>query len=165
MSEAFVENSLVEGILLTTLIAPPVAFWPKRVPCGPLATSIRSTSTNSDCRENGDAINMPSRWYATDGAAIAFWFVSLPTPLMDITVLYPSFLATVTPGTIAVKSTKDVIFFASNSESVIAVTAWETVWRLSSLFSAVTITSSMICSCDWIWLKQNKKTGKRAPDH
>ena len=42
---------------------------------------------------------------------------------MEITVLYPSFLATVTPGTSAVRSTKDVIFFASNSESVIAVTA------------------------------------------
>ena len=38
-------------------------------------------------QENGEAIKMPSIWYATEGAAIAFWFVSLPTPLIDITVL------------------------------------------------------------------------------
>ena len=54
---------------------------------------------------------------------MAFWFVSLPTPLIDITVLYPSFLATVTPGTTAVRSTKDVIFLFSISDDVIAVIA------------------------------------------
>ena len=42
---------------------------------------------------------------------------------MDITVLYPSFFATVTPGTIAVKSTKEVIFLSSSSVLVKAVTA------------------------------------------
>ena len=42
------------------------------------------------------------------------------------------------------------MFFASISESVIAVTACETDCRLSSLFSAVTITSSNTSSpsCD-----------------
>ena len=75
------------GFLLITLIAPPVEFWPKSVPWGPRSTSIRSTSIKSVWRENGDAINMPSIWNATDGAAIAFWLVSFPTPLMDMTVL------------------------------------------------------------------------------
>ena len=59
---------------------------------------------------------------ATDGAAIAFWLVSSPTPLIEIIVLYPSFLATVTPGAIALRPTKSVIFFVSNSSSVSAVT-------------------------------------------
>ena len=41
---------------------------------------------------------------------------------MDITVLYPSFFATVTPGTMPLKSTNDVIFFVSRSESFKAET-------------------------------------------
>ena len=68
-------------------------------------------------------MNTPSIWKATEGAAIAFWFVSFPTPLIDITVLYPSFFATVTPGTIALRSTKDSIFFVSKSNSDKAETA------------------------------------------
>ena len=39
-----------------------------------------------------------------------------------MTVLYPSFFATVTPGTIALISTKELIFFESRSSSVMAVT-------------------------------------------
>ena len=54
---------------------------------------------------------------------MAFWLVSFPTPLIDMMVLYPSFFATVTPGTIALRSVKVVIFFSSISESVNAVTA------------------------------------------
>ena len=77
----------ITGFLLITLIAPPVEFWPNKVPCGPLSTSILSISMKSVWRENGEAIKIPSIWKATDGAAIAFWLVSFPTPLIDMTVL------------------------------------------------------------------------------
>ena len=131
------------GSLLTTFTVPPVEFCPKRVPWGPRKTSILSRSIKSVLNENFEAINIPSIWSATDGAAIAFWFVSSPTPLIDITVLYPSFLATVTPGAIALKPTKSTIFFVSNSSAPSAVTALETSCKLSVRFSAVTIISSI----------------------
>ena len=143
VKSAFPPYSSVVGFLLITFIAPPVEFCPNSVPCGPLKTSIRSISTKSVCKENGDAIKIPSIWNATEGAAIAFWLVSLPTPLIEITVLYPSFLATVTPGTMPLKSTNEVIFFESRSESVNAETDCDISWILSLLFSAVTITSSI----------------------
>jgi hypothetical protein len=54
------------------LIAPPVEFCPNKVPWGPLRTSILSISIKSVNKENGEAINTPSIWKATDGAAIAF---------------------------------------------------------------------------------------------
>ena len=125
------------------MIAPPVEFWPNNVPWGPRSTSILSISIKSVNKEKGDAIKTPSMWKATEGAAIAFWLVSLPTPLIEITVLYPSFFETVTPGTIALKSTKDSTFLATKSESDSADTACETSWRLSLRFSAETITSSI----------------------
>ena len=87
MNSAALNDSVNEGIELTTLIAPPVEFCPKSVPCGPLITSILSMSIKSVWRANGEAIKIPSKWNATEGAAIAFWLVSLPTPLIDITVL------------------------------------------------------------------------------
>ena len=48
------------GFLLITLMAPPVEFWPNRVPWGPLKTSILSTSIKSVCSEKGEAIKIPS---------------------------------------------------------------------------------------------------------
>ena len=80
---------------------------------------------------------------ATEGAAIAFWFVSSPTPRIEMTVLYPSFLATVTPGATELKPTKSVMFLTSSSELVMAVTDCETSCKLSLRFSAMTITSSI----------------------
>ena len=62
MISAFENLSSVVGLLLITLIAPPVEFWPKRVPWGPLKTSILWTSKKSVCNENGDAIKIPSMW-------------------------------------------------------------------------------------------------------
>ena len=70
-----------------TLIVPPVEFWPNKVPWGPRRTSILSKSIKSVLKENFDAIKIPSIWSATEGAAIAFWFVSSPTPLIEIIVL------------------------------------------------------------------------------
>ena len=84
---AFEKASSEVGLLLITFIAPPVEFWPNRVPWGPLKISILWMSIKSVWSENGDAIKIPSIWYATEGAAIAFWLVSLPIPLIDITVL------------------------------------------------------------------------------
>ena len=93
-------------------MVPPVEFCPNNVPWGPRRTSILSKSIKSVLNENFEAINIPSLWRATDGAAIAFWFVSSPTPLIEIIVLYPSFFATVTPGAIALRPTKSVIFLS-----------------------------------------------------
>ena len=99
-------------------------------------------------KENLEAMKIPSICKATDGAAIAFWLVSSPTPRIEIIVLYPSFLATVTPGAIALKPTKSTIFFLSISSLLKAVTALETSCKLSTLFSAVTITSSIASSLE-----------------
>ena len=74
--------------------------------------------------------------------AIAFWLASLPTPRMVITVLKPSFLAILTPGAMALRSTKEVTCRVSKSSPVKTVIACDKSWRLSLRFSAVTKTSS-----------------------
>ena len=53
-------DSFIEGFLLITLIAPPVEFCPNKVPCGPLITSILSTSIKSVWRAKGEATKIPS---------------------------------------------------------------------------------------------------------
>ena len=73
--------------MLITFTVPPVEFCPNRVPCGPLRTSILSRSIKSVLNENLEAMKMPSICKATEGAAIAFWLVSSPTPLIEIIVL------------------------------------------------------------------------------
>ena len=87
MISDFPKYPSMDGFLLITFITPPVEFCPKSVPWGPLKTSILSTSIKSVCNEKGEAIKIPSMWNATEGAAIAFWLVSFPTPLIEITVL------------------------------------------------------------------------------
>jgi len=57
------------------------------VPWGPRNTSILSKSIKSVLKENFEAMKIPSMCKATDGAAIAFWLVSSPTPLIEIIVL------------------------------------------------------------------------------
>ena len=85
---------------------------------------------------------MPSKWYDTEGFAIAFWLASLPTPRMVITVLKPSFLAIFTPGAMALRSTKELICCVSKSSPSRTVIACDKSCRLSLRFSAVTNTSS-----------------------
>ena len=81
------DKSSKVGAVLITFTVPPVEFCPNKVPCGPLKTSILSKSIKSVLKENLEAIKIPSMCKATDGAAIAFWLVSSPTPRIDIIVL------------------------------------------------------------------------------
>ena len=64
-----------------------------------------------------------------------------------MTVLKPSFLATLTPGAIALKSTKELNCRFSTSSALSAVTACDRSCRLSVRFSAVTNTSSKMGAC------------------
>ena len=73
---------------------------------------------------------------------MAFWFASLPMPRMEMTVLKPSFLATVTPGSVEAKSTNERMLRASRSSGVATETAWDSSCKFSARFSAVTMTST-----------------------
>ena len=69
----------------------------------------------------------------------------------------PSFFATFTPGAIALISTNVEICFLSKSSEVNTVTAWDRSWRLSVLFSAVTIISSITALISWALITSEKE--------
>ena len=56
------------GLAEITLTAPDVEFLPKRVPCGPLSTSILSISCASASAACALGVYIPSTWTATVGS-------------------------------------------------------------------------------------------------
>ena len=149
------------GLVLITLITPPLVFLPNSVPWGPLRISILSRSKFSITWPELVPIATPSnstRIFGSNDLSDSLELIPLiviaePLERTDVSPI-------ITFGAKALKSAM-LRIVASSSCSVIAVIAIGTSWSDSSLFCAVTIISSISKPDDASWANEEPmKIGK-----